>query len=173
MPRREKISAVDTAWLRMDRPGNPMMICGVFLLRSRVPLARLRRTIDERFLCFGRFRQRPVQEAGTAFWEDDGTFDIRRHVVETTLPEPAGQVELQRLVSTLAGTPLDPDRPLWEFHARAQLSARQCAGRAHAPLLRRRDRADPGRAVDDRCGPQRFARAPAATTPRVARRSER
>ena len=29
MARREKISAVDTAWLRMDRPGNLMMICAV------------------------------------------------------------------------------------------------------------------------------------------------
>lgn len=115
MPRREKISAVDTAWLRMDRPGNPMMICGVWLMRSRIPLSRLRRTIDERFLCFGRFRQRPVQQNGAAFWQDDAAFDIRRHVLEATLPEPAGQPELQHLVSALAGTPLDPDRPLWQF----------------------------------------------------------
>ena len=36
MNRREKISAVDTAWLRMDRPGNLMMICGVMFFRERV-----------------------------------------------------------------------------------------------------------------------------------------
>jgi hypothetical protein len=30
--KREKVSAVDTAWLRMDRPANLMMICGVLML---------------------------------------------------------------------------------------------------------------------------------------------
>jgi len=56
----EKLSAVDTAWLRMDRPGNLMMICGVLLFRRRVSRARLLRVLDERFLRFARFRQRPV-----------------------------------------------------------------------------------------------------------------
>ena len=49
MARREKMSAVDTAWLRMDRPGNLMMICGVLLLRGQVSLQRLRRTVEQRF----------------------------------------------------------------------------------------------------------------------------
>lgn len=31
MPRRERMSAVDTAWLRMDRPTNLMMIVGVMV----------------------------------------------------------------------------------------------------------------------------------------------
>ena len=42
-PRREKISAVDTAWLRMDRPGNLMMICGVLVFDKRVRLPRVAR----------------------------------------------------------------------------------------------------------------------------------
>ena len=37
--KREKMSAVDTAWLRMDRPHNLMMICGVLLFRDRVDAA--------------------------------------------------------------------------------------------------------------------------------------
>ena len=36
MPGRVKISAVDTAWLRMDRPQNLMMICGVLLFGERI-----------------------------------------------------------------------------------------------------------------------------------------
>ena len=39
---RVKISAVDTAWLRMDRPQNLMMITGVLLFGEKVELARLR-----------------------------------------------------------------------------------------------------------------------------------
>ena len=115
-PRREKMSAVDTAWLRMDRPHNLMMICGVLLFRERLSLARLRRVIEERFVVFRRFRQRPVEVPGMAMWETDRHFSVERHVVHTALPGKAGRRELQDLVSRLATTPLDPARPLWQFH---------------------------------------------------------
>lgn len=114
--KREKISAVDTAWLRMDRPQNLMMICGVLLVRDRMSLPRLREVIAERFLVFPRFRQRAVERAGMAFWETDRYFDLERHVVHTALPGQAGRKELQEFVSRLSTTPLDPARPMWQFH---------------------------------------------------------
>src|SRR5690606_32305465 len=86
--RREKVSAVDTAWLRMDRPHNLMMITGVLMFRERLPIARLKRLVAERFLVFRRFRQRPVESAGMAFWETARDFDLDRHVVHTALPAP-------------------------------------------------------------------------------------
>jgi diacylglycerol O-acyltransferase len=109
------MSAVDTAWLRMDRPNNLMMICGVMVLRDRIALDRLTATIEERFLCFERFRRRPVEVDSVAYWETDRAFDITRHVVRAALPGKAGQKELQALVSRLESTPLDPARPLWQF----------------------------------------------------------
>ncbi len=115
-PRREKISAVDTAWLRMDRPGNLMVICGVLLYDARIDLARLKSTIDERFLRFARFRQRPVQTPTAAYWETDDAFDLDRHVIEVTLPAGDPTRSLQAFVSRLASRPLDPQRPLWKFH---------------------------------------------------------
>ena len=115
-PRREKVSAVDTAWLRMDRPHNLMMITGVIMFRERMGLARLRRLVDERFLVFRRFRQRPVEVAGISFWETDAAFDLDRHVVREALPAPAGKRELETLVSHLSTSPLDPARPRWQFH---------------------------------------------------------
>ena len=36
MLRREKMAAVDTAWLRMDRPTNLMMIVGVMVFKQRI-----------------------------------------------------------------------------------------------------------------------------------------
>ncbi len=114
--RREKLSAVDTAWLRMDRPHNLMMICGVLLFHERLSLARLRRVVAERFVVFRRFRKRPVEAAGAAYWQTDTHFDIERHVVHTALPGRAGRRELQELASRLATTPLDPARPRWQFH---------------------------------------------------------
>ena len=114
--RRDKISAVDTAWLRMDRPHNLMMICGVLMFGGRVEFARLRRVIDERLLVFRRFRQRAVERPGFSVWETDAEFDLDRHVVPTALPGKAGKRELQALVSRLIATPLDPARPMWQFH---------------------------------------------------------
>ncbi len=78
VPRREKISAVDTAWLRMDRPGNLMMICGVLLFSDRIRFDRLTRIIGERFLKFDRFRQRPVERLGAAYWESVRAFPRHR-----------------------------------------------------------------------------------------------
>ena len=115
-PRREKMSAVDTAWLRMDRPQNLMMICGVFLFRRRLSLPRLRKVIAERFLVFKRFKQRAIEAPAGAYWQTDTHFDIDRHVVLTALPGRAGRDELQDLVSRLSTTPLDPARPMWQFH---------------------------------------------------------
>jgi len=114
--RRERMSAVDTAWLRMDRPNNLMMICGVWILRDRIELKRLAATIEKRFLCFDRFRQRPVEVDGVTYWETVRDFDLAGHVLRAALPGKAGTRQLQTLVSRLASTPLDPARPLWQFH---------------------------------------------------------
>ena len=114
--KRERISAVDTAWLRMDRPSNLMMICGVLIFRERIPLARLSRVIRDRFLVFGRFRQRAILSTAMSFWEADPNFDLARHVTRITLPGRAGTKELQALVSRLVSTPLDPAHPMWQFH---------------------------------------------------------
>jgi WS/DGAT/MGAT family acyltransferase len=114
--RREKLSAVDTAWLRMDRPGNLMMICGVPVFGRRVAPARLKKVVAERFLAFPRFLDRPVESAAGAYWERAGDFRIDHHVIAATLPGSGGQAELQALVSGLMATPLARDRPLWQFH---------------------------------------------------------
>ena len=114
--KRKKMSAVDTAWLRMDRPHNLMMICGVLLFREKVGLARLRKVITERFMVFKRFGQRAVETTAGAYWEADPDFDMAQQVVRATLPGRADRHELETFISTLACTPLDPSRPMWQFH---------------------------------------------------------
>jgi len=113
--KREKISAVDTAWLRMDRPQNLMMICGVLIFRERLDIRRLRKVIAERFLVFRRFGQRAVETPAMSYWQADEAFDITRHVVLTSLPGHAAKGELQALVSRLTSAPLDPAHPAWQF----------------------------------------------------------
>lgn len=115
MSKRERISSVDNAWLRMDRPTNLMMIVGVMIFGGRIDFQRLRQTLDQRLLAYRRFRQKAVPDATGAYWEDDDLFDIDFHVQRTALPAPGGKEALQRYVAELKSTPLDPSKPLWQF----------------------------------------------------------
>jgi WS/DGAT/MGAT family acyltransferase len=115
-PRRVRISPIDNAWLRMDAPGNLMMIVGVVLLRGACDLARLKRVIETHLLQYHQFRSRVAHDAAGAWWEEDPHFDLDQHLVRIGLPGRGGKAELQRLAATLAGQALDPTRPLWQFH---------------------------------------------------------
>lgn len=114
--RRERMAGVDTAWLRMEDPTNLMMIVGVMIFEGRLDPARVKRTLERRFLAYPRFRQRAVQDATGAWWEDDERFDLDAHLHRIALPGRADKAELQALVSDLASTPLDATKPLWQFH---------------------------------------------------------
>lgn len=114
--RREPMSRVDTAWLRMERPTNPMMITGVLMFAEPMSLAALKRVVKQRFLAYARFRQKPVQTPTGAVWEEDAHFDLDWHVRTASLPGRGDKRALERFVSRLASTPLDPARPLWQFH---------------------------------------------------------
>jgi len=123
---RERMSAVDAAWLRMDRQDNLMMIIGVWILGEPLSFDRFRAVIAERFMQFERFRFRPVDDLAGARWELDHDFDLDAHVTRVALPAPAGKEELEALVSELAGSQLDARRPLWQF----QLVENYAAGAA-------------------------------------------
>ncbi len=116
MPSRERISNVDTAWLRMDRPSNLMQIVGVLLFEGQLDYEHLRASIERRMLGFRRFHQVAVPEGAGYVWQDDPDFDLDHHLHREVLPGPAGKVELQHFVADLAATPLNPSRPLWEMH---------------------------------------------------------
>lgn len=115
----ERMSAVDTAWLRMDGEHNLMMIVSVWLLRPALGVTALRRRLALKLLRYERFRQKVVEHAMGASWVDDDDFDIARHVVPETLPRKRGRTDrqaLQERVSELAATPLDHAHPLWQMH---------------------------------------------------------
>lgn len=123
--RREPMSRVDTAWLRMEQPTNPMMITGVLMFDEPMSLARLKRVIGQRFLAYARFRQKAVDTPSGAAWHDDPHFDLDWHVQHAALPgrgkrgNPSPVAEkraLERFVGQLASSPLDKGRPLWQFH---------------------------------------------------------
>jgi diacylglycerol O-acyltransferase len=116
MAKRERMSSIDTAWLRMDSSANLMMIVGVMVLDGRLEHARVRRTLQARMLTYRRFRQRVVEDASGAYWVDDEHFHIDVHLRKHKLPKPAGTAELQAFVAGLASEKLDPAKPLWQMH---------------------------------------------------------
>jgi len=113
------MSRVDTAWLRMDTEANLMMIVGVWLIEPQLSLADLRERVGTALLQYGRFRQKVVEDTLGAQWVDDDHFDLAAHVVPETLELARGQTPLEALkhyVGELATQPLNPSRPLWQFH---------------------------------------------------------
>src|SRR5688500_11630691 len=59
----ERMTKVDTAWLRMDSPSNLMVIVGVWTLSPGIGYADLCARVEERLLKYNRFRQRVVEDA--------------------------------------------------------------------------------------------------------------
>jgi diacylglycerol O-acyltransferase len=136
---REKMSAVDTAWLRMDSDANQMMIVGVAMLRKPVAVAQLKDALASRFLSHRRFRSQVVHDLAGAWWQEVEV-DLDNHVIHTKLaspangaagrPHPGGSTKaadqlhphgsnkpaLQALVGELSRQPLDPALPLWQMH---------------------------------------------------------
>lgn len=114
----ERMTKVDTAWLRMDSESNLMMIVGVWTLRPGIKYEDLCQRVEERLLKYNRFRQRVVEDTAGATWVEDTRFDIANHITREKLPRHArGQAQqaLQKRMGELAMQPLDPKRPLWHF----------------------------------------------------------
>ena len=116
----ERMTKVDTAWLRMDCDANLMMIVGVWQLAPSVKYAAVCERIESSLLKYNRFKQRVMEDAAGATWVNDRKFDLANHVVLETLPRAAKgmnqQAALQDRVALLATQRLDPKRPLWQIH---------------------------------------------------------
>ena len=115
---RRKMSAVDTAWLRMDSDSNQMMIVGVAMMAQPIAPDGLKEALENRFLAYRRFRSRAVTDLAGSWWEEQDV-DLDDHVIHTRLDGHNGDSNkpaLQRLVGELSQQPLDPDKPLWQMH---------------------------------------------------------
>ncbi|WP_426166100.1 wax ester/triacylglycerol synthase family O-acyltransferase [Polaromonas sp. DSP2-3-2b2] len=113
------MSKVDTAFLRMDNPGNLMQITGVWQFAPGVKYAAVCERIENTLVRYDRFRQCAVQDATGASWVADRHFDLAHHVLREKLPASAPgaqELALQERVAELASQPLDRSRPLWQFH---------------------------------------------------------
>ena len=115
---REYLANIDSLFLHMDDPTNPMIITGVMVFDSPINFERLQATVQERLLRIRRFRQRLAWPClgQRPYWQDDADFDLAYHLQRARLGPPGDQAALQDTVSLLTSTPLDRSRPLWQFH---------------------------------------------------------
>jgi diacylglycerol O-acyltransferase len=114
------MSAIDAAWLRMDRPTNLAIITSVLWFARAPEWEAVEELLHERLIDrFPRFSQRAAEPRipiGMPRWEEDPRFDLKRHVHRHSLPAPGDQGALETFVGKLQSTPLDRDRPLWSVH---------------------------------------------------------
>ena len=170
----ERMSRVDTAWLRMDTEANLMMIVGVWLIEPQLAMADLRERVETALLKYQRFRQKVVEDTMGAQWV--GRRPLRHRRARGGREARGGQgpvgdgcaQELRRrphhraAESEPPAVAIPPVRGLRDRPLRAR--------RAHPPLHRRRHRADLGDAVDHR---RRQVAAGAQAARRRGRRRER
>ncbi|HJV73271.1 MAG TPA: wax ester/triacylglycerol synthase family O-acyltransferase [Noviherbaspirillum sp.] len=116
--RREKMSTVDTAWLRMDSDCNLMMIVAVLMFDKPMEMARFKRVIRTRLLTYQRFRSRVVHEMTGGAWWQEQEVDLDDHIIPVRLnsSSASSKLALEQLVGTLSATPLDFSKPLWQMH---------------------------------------------------------
>ena len=114
------MSRVDTAWLRMDNDVNLMMIVGVWLLhagdrlRAALPARRGEAAAATSAFASASSATRPARTGATTPTSTSTITSCARSSCAQ-----AGQSEraaLQERVGALASEPLDPARPLWQFH---------------------------------------------------------
>jgi WS/DGAT/MGAT family acyltransferase len=109
----------DAAWYHMDGPANLAQVTGILFTREPLDFDRVKAVYARRLADFPRFRQRVVENRlgiTTPQWEDVPHFEIDLHVHHVALPAPRDRATLSTLISDLASTPLDRERPLWQVH---------------------------------------------------------
>jgi diacylglycerol O-acyltransferase / wax synthase len=115
----ERMTGADAAWLRMDRPGNPMVVNTLVELDGPVRWDDVEAAFTERVVRrFPRFRQRAVDPPAVlrplapARWVADDGFRLGRHVHRSALRG----ADLHDHLGPLVSRTLPDDRPLWELH---------------------------------------------------------
>ena len=118
MPRAERLSVVDTAWLHMEMPTNLMMVGSLAFFDAPLEYEQLTSAMQRRLLGHPRFREHIEPSlVGPPHWVADGDFDIRAHIHRIALPAPGDDAALREMLGTLMSSPLDMSRPLWDTHS--------------------------------------------------------
>jgi len=116
---RKRLSGADAAFLYLERNEIPLHIACVCVFEEVIPFREFVANIDSKLHLLPRYLQvavSPKFNIGYPNWEPDPHFDIHRHIIPVTLPEPGGDVELENLAGEIFSTVMNRDKPLWEIY---------------------------------------------------------
>lgn len=116
----ERLSALDTGFLHLERSGAHMHVAAIFVFEGEPPAYdELVAAIEERMHLVPRYRQKlahvPLSQ-GRPVWVDDPHFNASYHLRHSALPAPGSDEQLKNLAGRLFALPLDLTKPLWELN---------------------------------------------------------
>jgi len=120
----ERLSALDASFLRFEQ-GNShwheaaVMVFDAGPLRTEdggLDFDRIINNYEWSFERVPRYRQRltKIPLLGHPVWVDDPSFNVRYHIRQVALPQPADERILKRVCGYLLELPLDIEKPPWE-----------------------------------------------------------
>jgi diacylglycerol O-acyltransferase len=118
----EQLSALDTAFIYLEKPNSPMHVGGVYIFDKETPTGtynyeKFKQHMAARLHVSKVFRRRLVElplDLDRPYWVEDPHFDLQMHLPHVGLPEPGGWSALMDLAADIFSRPLDRSRPLWE-----------------------------------------------------------
>src|SRR4051794_19024507 len=141
----DRMSALDSSFLRVESPTAHMHVGWVSLLErppgmARLDAARVRERIAARLAAVPRFRRRVVPVPlglGEPVWSDDPGFELGAHVAEASYDGELGAGDLRALADDFLSRPLDRERPLWEILVVPRVSGGRAAlvGKVHHAMV--------------------------------------
>jgi diacylglycerol O-acyltransferase len=114
-----RLSAVDAAFLYLERKELPLHMASVSVFDGPIPFEEFVASIDSKLHLIPRYRQVavvPPYNLGEPTWQDDPHFDIRRHIFRVSLNPPGGQAQLEAMVGRILSQLMDRSKPLWDLH---------------------------------------------------------
>lgn len=114
-----RLTALDAAFLYLEKPTAPMHIGGITLLEGRLPVGSFVESLQSKLHLLPRYRQRlvvPPLNIGHPTWENDPEFDIENHVFPLELSKPGSDAQLRREANKLFAQVLQRDKPLWKIY---------------------------------------------------------
>jgi len=114
-----RLSAVDAAFLYLERKEIPLHMASVCVFDGPIPFDEFVASIDSKLHLIPRYRQVavvPPYNLGEPTWEDDPHFDIHRHIFRVSLNPPGGRAQLEALVGRILSQLMDRSQPLWDLH---------------------------------------------------------
>jgi diacylglycerol O-acyltransferase len=120
------LTAIDAAFLHVDRLGSPIHVGGVMVFEAgplldqdgELLLDDIRRLVAARLPEVPKLRCRISGSPGGVTrpsWVADEDFAIADHVDAVALPDGSGDDALRALAEALYAEPLDPSKPLWHL----------------------------------------------------------